>query len=796
MTPAGAPAAVGSLAEGFAASVRALPGRIAVRDGLRSLTYRQLDARAAEMAAALRGHRPGPRRPVGVLLERSADMVAAALAVLRTGAPCLPLDPATPRARLEPLLRAARPSVVITAGAPAARLPAGPAVLRTDTDLPPGDCLNGPDADAPPGLHVPPRTGPHPGSPNGLHADPHADCPPGPYAVPDRDTPAYTLFPPGAAGRARPVQLSHGSVLELFAGAGNRHGFCSEDVWALSHSVALDVFVREMWGALLYGGCAVVVPRNTADDPRALLALLRSERVTVLHQSPAALRRLLAEDARAGGRRLPLRCVVLDGGHPRDGGLAPWRAAYGEAVPRLVTLDGDGAQAPGSAPFALVGAEDRERLTAGGGIEDAYPVGAVQARLFLRSAYRPATDPACDLFVFRLGAAYDHDALTRAVARAVARHDVLRTSFRFAGRSEPLQLVHRTATAPLNVRDLRGLCPGERAAEVAALAERERTEPFDWSAPPLMRCGAYLLDDGEFLLSVCFHEALLDGWSEQVLTTEILADFWALRGGRGKPAAEPPAHRPADGVARERRARNDPSVTAFWSRELAGLQPTLLPWPAAGPAGTGEEPAGLCILDLPPEESEALEEAAREHGATLDHVLLAVHARVLTALTGRDEVVLGVETDGRDADGGAGRPVGVQLNVVPYRLRTRGLGWGGLIRAVQDKERALEGVRCFPYAALGRLAGVREPTDITVACTRSRGFEELVAATELHLLDAKTRVRTGAALRVEFVQDPFTRLLTLELEADERRADDERLEAVAELYAETIAALAAEGTGT
>ncbi|GHC45947.1 AMP-binding protein [Streptomyces cinnamoneus] len=786
MTPTGAPAAVGSLAEGFAASVRALPGRVAVRDGLRSLTYRQLDARAEAMAAALRAHRPGPRRPVGVLLERSADMVAAALAVLRTGAPCIPLDPATPRDRLEPLLQAARPSVVITAGEPATRLPGGPAVLRTDADLPPG-----PDAGF--------RPGPYPGFPSGPPADhrpgPDAVPPPGPDAVPGRDTPAYTLFPPGAAGRARPVQLSHGSVLELFAGAGIRHGFGSEDVWALSHSVALDAFVREMWGALLYGGCAVVVPRRTAEDPRALLALLRNERVTVLHQSPAALRRLLAEDARTGGRRLPLRCVVLDGGHPRDGDLAPWRAAYGEAAPRLVTLDDAAAQAPGSAPFALLGTEDRERLTAAGGIEDAYPVGDVQARLFLRSAYRAATDPVCDLFIFRLRAAYDHDALTRAVARAVARHDILRTSFRFAGRTEPLQLLHRTATAPVSVRDLRGLCPGDRAAEVAAQAERERTAPFDRSAPPLMRCAAYLLDDGEFLFSVGFHEALLDGWSEQVLITEILADFWALRGGRGKPAAEPPAHRPADTVARERRARNDPRTAAFWSHELAGLQPTLLPWPAAGPAGTGEEPAGLCVVDLPPGESEALDEVARAHGATLDQVLLAVHARVLTALTGRDEVVLGVETDGRDAGGGAGRPVGVQLNVVPHRLRTRGRGWGELIRAVQDKERALEGFRCFPYAALGRLAGVREPTDITVACTRSRGFEELVAATELHLLDAKTRVRTGAALRVEFVQDPFTRLLTLELEADERRADDERLEAVAELYTEAIATLATEGTG-
>ncbi len=755
-TPAGAPAAVGSLSEGFAAAVRAFPRRVAVREGPLSLTYRELDARSRALAAALRARGARPGRPVGILLERSADLVAAALAVLRTGASYVPLDPAAPRARLEQILRHTAPQTVVTAGGTAGRLPDGHPAVRADVRLPP----------------APERE---------------------PAVTVGREAPAYLLVPPGTTGPTRPVQVSHGTVLRLFARAESRYGFGSDDIWTLSHSFASDIRACEMWGALLYGGCAVVVPPEAAEDPKAFRELLRAERVTVhLSRSPAAVRRLIAEDSRAGDR-LPLKCVVLGDEAPHAPDLGPWRAKYGDAAPRLITLAGTERRAR-TEPFALTAPQDRERLTAAGGIEDAYPVTALQTRMLLRSTCRGGTDASRDLFVFRLRAAYDHDALTRAVDRAVDRHDILRTSFHLAGYREPLQLVHRHAPAPVTVRDLRGLPRHAREAELAAWPERARGEPYSWAEPPLARFHAHVVEDREFLFSLAFHGALLDAWSQSSLITEILADFWALRDGGRKAPAPRPAHRFADCVARERRTLGDRAVLAFWSRELDGSEPAPAPWPADAPAGPPhEEATRFGGVDITPEQAAALDAVARHHHARLRHVLLAVHARAVAVLTGREDVLLGVECDGRrDGEGAAGgaRAIGLQQNVMPYRLRTGGRASGELIRAVQDKEQELAAMSGLPCAGEGRPPAVRRAADILFACTDLYGFEELAAATDVELLDAKTRVPTGAALRAEFTRDPFTRLLGLDLEADGRRVGEELLREAEEIYRVTIADVA------
>ncbi|MFM9611967.1 hypothetical protein DF268_10300 [Streptomyces sp. V2] len=291
----------GSLTEAFAAAVRAHGDRVAVRCGRRSLTYRQLDERAAELAGALRASGADPARPVGILLERSADMVAAALAVLRVGCCYVPLDPATPRARLDVILQDADPAVVVTSG-DLAGLPGARTVLRVDASLPSGD-----------------------GSPGAASAG--------------RDSRAYVIFTSGTTGRPKGVQVTHGNVLRLFGSSEEHYGFGPEDVWSLFHSFAFDVSVWEMWGALLYGGTLVVVPKATAQDPVAFRALLREERVTVLSQTPTAFNQLAAEDVRHPDR-LPLRWVVFGGEALHFSDLKRWADKYGDDAPALVNMYG------------------------------------------------------------------------------------------------------------------------------------------------------------------------------------------------------------------------------------------------------------------------------------------------------------------------------------------------------------------------------------------------------------------------------------------------------------------------
>jgi amino acid adenylation domain-containing protein len=290
------------LGEAFAAVVAEFPDRIAVQDGRLSWTYRQLDETADRLAAALRAVTSDPGRPVGILLERSVWMVAAALAVLRTGSSYAPLDAQTPRARLELIVDDAEPAAVITSRAFAGRVPGGLPAVFVDDPLPE------PGADAP-------QTGI------------------------DRDTRAYIIFTSGTTGRPKGVQVSHGNLLSLFAAVEETYAFGAEDVWTQFHSFSFDFSVWEMWGALLHGGRLVVVPARTAQDPAALWRLLRDERITVLCQTPTAFHQLAAEDNRFADR-LPLRWVVFGGEPLYFSDLAPWFAKYGDDSPRLLNAYG------------------------------------------------------------------------------------------------------------------------------------------------------------------------------------------------------------------------------------------------------------------------------------------------------------------------------------------------------------------------------------------------------------------------------------------------------------------------
>ncbi|MFL6129407.1 MAG: amino acid adenylation domain-containing protein [Mycobacteriales bacterium] len=300
--PAGTDATLPDL---FAGAVRRWPDRVAVTAEDAELTYPELDRRSDALARLLAGRGAGPGTFVVLALPRSAGQVVALLAVLKTGAAYVPLEPDLPPDRVALVLADVRPVAAVSVLEVVPGWPDGgvPWVLLDDPAVA-GELGRG---------GAPPAVRRHP-----LH-------------------PAYVIYTSGSTGGPKGVVVPHATVARLLAATRDAFGFGPDDVWTLFHSYAFDFSVWETWGALAHGGRLVVVPRAVSRSPEETWALLAAEGVTVLNQTPSAFFQLAAAEQPAG---TVLRWVVFGGEALDLGRLADWYAGRDGSGPALVNMYG------------------------------------------------------------------------------------------------------------------------------------------------------------------------------------------------------------------------------------------------------------------------------------------------------------------------------------------------------------------------------------------------------------------------------------------------------------------------
>jgi amino acid adenylation domain-containing protein len=241
----------------FEEQLRQTPAAIAVDDGRVQLTYAELKYRADRLAARLRREGVRSESRVGVLAERTPEMVAAVLAVWKAGGAYVPLDPRLPRERLDFLIEDTGTSLVV-ASQPVP-------VSRSDVVFIDPNCS---ESD---------RSGGRDHNPKQI----------------DESPVAYILHTSGSTGVPKGVAVPHCAIVNLLASMKQITGFGPADRILGLTTLSFDISVVELMLPLVTGGSIRLVSRDDTLDGRSLRAIIEKSGITFLQATPATWRMLV-----------------------------------------------------------------------------------------------------------------------------------------------------------------------------------------------------------------------------------------------------------------------------------------------------------------------------------------------------------------------------------------------------------------------------------------------------------------------------------------------------------------------
>ncbi|MFI0366165.1 amino acid adenylation domain-containing protein [Streptomyces rimosus] len=361
--------------ERFAQQAARAPGALAVRAGDDETDYADLDRRANRLARLLLDSGVGREDVVALALPRTADLVAALLAVMKTGAAYLPLDPANPADRLAYVLKDAAPAAVITTPALHGALP-GP--------LPEACVLLG-----------------DPATEERLAAFRDADV-----TDAERGTPvhpadaAYVIYTSGSTGRPKGVVISYASIAHFLDALLTRVPMTPDDRMVAATTITFDIAAVEIHAPLLSGASVVLASSETAKDPLALRRLVAESGATLFQATPSVYRSMLGGSGDGpdegagdlsgvrllvGGEALP--AALAERLHAQGGGAVN---LYGptEATVWVTTGEVTGPERPPMIGTPLPGArvyvlDDRLRPVPDGVVGELYVAGPFLARGYL-----------------------------------------------------------------------------------------------------------------------------------------------------------------------------------------------------------------------------------------------------------------------------------------------------------------------------------------------------------------------------------------------------------------------------
>ncbi|MDF2544191.1 MAG: thioester reductase [Herbinix sp.] len=267
----------------FEEQVERTPNNIAVKYLDREITYSELNNESNKVAKILNEHGVTKKVIVGLLLDRSIEMVVSIIAVLKVGAIYLPIDPNLPKDRIEYILDDSQAKIIMKTDE------LGNIIVEKGTyDI------------------------------NKVTSHSNKLTP---------DDLAYIIYTSGTTGKPKGSLITHKNVIRLMHNSRMYFDFNENDIWTMFHSYNFDFSVWEMYGALLYGGKLIILSKQITKDPILLLNLLDKEKVTIFNQVPSSFYNLTIDMK----KRLPnlrIRYLIFGGEALKPTVLQEWYLRY------------------------------------------------------------------------------------------------------------------------------------------------------------------------------------------------------------------------------------------------------------------------------------------------------------------------------------------------------------------------------------------------------------------------------------------------------------------------------------
>ncbi|WP_270171066.1 non-ribosomal peptide synthetase [Paenibacillus sp. SYP-B4298] len=240
-----------ALHHGFEAQVEQRPDAIAITCGSSRMTYRELNEKANQLAFRLRSAGVKPDTVVGIMLERSLDMMVAVFGVLKSGGAYLPLSPQHPDSRVRYMLENSQARLLLTARRYADKL-SYPSIMVDDPEVYRGDVHNPEHVNAPGDL-------------------------------------VYVIYTSGSTGRPKGVMIEHHSLVNRILWMQKAYPIGQGDVLLQKTPFTFDVSVWELLWWSVAGASVHLLPPAMEKFPQAILEAVETNKVTMLHFVPSML---------------------------------------------------------------------------------------------------------------------------------------------------------------------------------------------------------------------------------------------------------------------------------------------------------------------------------------------------------------------------------------------------------------------------------------------------------------------------------------------------------------------------